>query len=93
MVGVSKQAYLGKSNVCWLLFFFFSEPPSFGTSYLTDQSIKHDIDRRIAERPDLLETANMKRGDVLFFNQYVYHRGKCKKFVCLLELAFLCFHR
>ena len=74
-------------------FFFFSEPPSFGTSYLTDQSIKHDIDRRIAERPDLLETANMKRGDVLFFNQYVYHRGKCKKFVCLLELAFLCFHR
>ena len=35
----------------------------------------HDIDRLAGERPELLETATMKRGDVIFFNQYVYHRG------------------
>merc|ERR1711988_1505893 len=33
------------------------------------------IDEHIKKRPDLLQTATMKRGDVLFFHQYTYHRA------------------
>ena len=34
-----------------------------------------DIDEYVEEHPDLVATAEMRRGDVLLFNQYTYHRG------------------